>query len=250
MWPEPLSRLSRQPGTSRPNGGRRTADGARTDRYSAVGLRHSLPRRSDRRSVTSARGSATLRLDGSRSTLATVRQGATRRNSTSCSVRAETANTGLPFAPSTVRAGCGPKRSAARGCACWSTPAAGAKAHGPTDPSGPGHRALGGQQAEHQARQPERPVPCLIRRIMAAGSDRAPNRQEFEHARAGQFSFRPKPAAGELQIRAEIADTAGNLATAHTELKIEKTAMTLALRSPRNRRFRGHCHQSGRRQQV
>ena len=59
---------------------------------------------------------------------------------------------------------------------------------------------------------------------MAAGSDRAQTAKSSSTARSGQVSFRPKPAAGELQIRAEIADTAGNSATAHTELKIEKTA--------------------------
>ncbi len=52
-------------------------------------------------------------------------------------------------------------------------------------------------------------------------------RQSLRNSRppqTGQLSWWPKAGISELQVRAEIADTAGNVATAHTELKIEKTA--------------------------
>jgi hypothetical protein len=40
---------------------------------------------------------------------------------------------------------------------------------------------------------------------------------------AGQLAFWPKSEAGAIQIRAEVSDTAGNSATAQTELKMEYT---------------------------
>ena len=40
---------------------------------------------------------------------------------------------------------------------------------------------------------------------------------------AGQLAFWPKPEASAIQIRAEVSDTAGNSATAQTELKMENT---------------------------
>jgi hypothetical protein len=48
----------------------------------------------------------------------------------------------------------------------------------------------------------------------------------------GQFSFRPAAGTSELQVRAEIADTAGNLATAQTELRIEAARPPETLRPP------------------
>jgi len=57
---------------------------------------------------------------------------------------------------------------------------------------------------------------------VAAAGDRAAKPKSSSTPQTGQVTFRPKAGANEIQLQADVADTAGNSATAHTELKLEQ----------------------------